>query len=209
MAVFKVPVVKGKGMVEIDTDKVPPRVWQAVVEAGLKALVNGGTSKITKATYEDEEELKAAAMEKAQERVQQMLDDTIKIAGTKAAGSKASGAVMTEARRLAKNFVKDQIKKAKGRIADYEPKEITAAANALLAQADGIGGEFIAQATKIIEERNAVASDGIDIASMIKVSASRKAKADKTAESRKAKALSAKQAGQTAKRKKPGAQAQA
>lgn len=197
MAIVQVPVVKGKGMVDIDTEKLNDDMFRAVVEAGLKVLVNGGTSKITKATYSDEAELKAAAMAKAEERVKELLEGTLKVPGRKAA-KKASGAVMTEARRLAKAHVKDLMRKAGIKISHVDAKEITGAANALLESMP----ELIEEAKANIEAREKTEVAGkIDIASLIKINPTKKAKADAEAKAKK-ETLSAKQAGMTAKAKK-------
>lgn len=211
MAIVQVPVVKGKGSVDIDIEKLPDDMYKAALEAGLKVLINGGASKITKAEYPDEAELKAAAMAKAEERVAQMLDGTLKLPGVKAA-KKASGAVMTEARRLAKAIILDLMRKQGIRKADVDAKEITAAANELIEQQPDILEE--AKANIEAREKSEVAGK-IDISALIKINPTKKAKNDaenaaKKAERAKNKPLSAKQAGMTAKaKKKPAAQAQA
>ena len=197
MAIVQVPVIKGKGVVDIDTEKLNDDMFRAVVEAGLKVLVNGGTSKITKATYSDEAELQAAAMAKAEERVKELLEGTLKVPGRKAA-KKASGAVMTEARRLAKAHVKDLMRKAGIKISHVDAKEITAAANKLLESMP----ELVEEAKANIEAREKTEVGGkIDIASLIKINPTKKAKAEAEAAAKKT-TLSAKQAGMTAKAKK-------
>lgn len=132
MGILNIPVTKGKATLAIDTDAIPEAVYAYALAEGLKVIMNKGMSKVTKVTYPVEDELKAAAMAVAEKNVEAIKNGTIKIPGAKSA-TKASGAVMTEARRLAKNIVKDQMKEAGLKISHYPAKEITAAANELLA----------------------------------------------------------------------------
>lgn len=200
MATLNVPVTKGKTTIEIDTEKLPDNVYQEALLQGLKVLANRGASKITKETYPDEDEMKAAAVAKAQEQVEALYEGKVRITGQKKAAG-ASGAVMTEARRLAKNLVKDGIKAAGMKVSHVESSVITKAANELLNSEQGPG--LIEQAKANLEERSKVKL-GIDIKSLVHESPKLKAKA----EERKAKAketLSAKQAGKV----KPRARAEA
>ena len=133
--VLNIQVIKGNGTVAINPAEVHGDVWSHVVVAGLKVVINGGASKVTATTYPDEAERQAEAMRIAQERVTKMLDGTLKIAspkGTKTTNEPA--AVMTEARRLAKNLVKEMIKEAKEKISQYSASDITQAANKLIEQ---------------------------------------------------------------------------
>ena len=200
MAIMNVPITKGKGTVQIDTDAIPEAVFAEALLQGLKVLLNRGASKITKETYPEAEEMKAAAMAKAQEQVEAVMSGNIKFTGGKAA-SKVSGAVKTEARRLAKAAVKDAIKASGGKVSHVEASEITKAANALLEQ----DPSFIAMAEANLAARAAIPV-AINVAA-IPVSEKLVAKANE----RKAKdQLSAKQAGKTAKHKaKPEARATA
>ena len=197
MTIYQVPVTKGKGTVEIDSDALPEAVYKEVFLQGLKVVTNRGTTKITKETYPDAEQLKAAAMAKAQEQVAAMLAGKIRIMGAKT--DKVSGAVMTEARRLARNLVKDAMKREGIKVSHVEASEITKAANALLAAQP----ELIEQAKTSLEERGKV-KVGIDVKAIpvsdkkVKAAAAKKAKDKAT--------LSATQAGRVAKHK-PGQQA--
>lgn len=193
MAILSVPVTKSKGSVEIDTDTIPEDVYKEALLQGLKVLVNRGASKITKASTKDEAELKALAQEKAEEQVELIMTSKIKFTGGSKA-KKASGAVMTEARRLARNLVKDEMKRQGIKISHVEAKEITAAANALLDEDPSI----VEQATANLAEREKTPIK-IDVKSMIKTSP----KLVAAAEAKKAKdQLSAKQAGKVKTRKK-------
>lgn len=209
MAKVNVKVIKGKSTVEIDTDSIPVEVYQEALLLGLQVLVNRGTSKITKAQYPVAEELQAAAMEKAVEQVELINTGKIKLTGqTKA--KKVSGAVMTEARRLARNIVKDAMKAAKIKISHVAAKDITAAANALLEERP----ELIEQAkTNIASREAAVEGEGEQtnkLLSLVKgIPIDQRKVAKDEAEKAKAKEqLSATQAGRPKARAK-GAQPQA
>lgn len=204
MAVVQVPVTKSKAFVEIDTDKLPQEVYEAALLEGLKALANKGMSKITLKGLEGEELSKAhaAAQAKAEENAAAMLDGSIKLPGRKAK-SKLPGETMTEARRLAKNLLKDEMKKAGIKVSHVPAKEITQAVKDLLAS--DMGKSILDQAQKNIDARKA-APDGagtISLASLLPDFDSLKqkgAESDAKAKER-GKQLSAKQAGMTAKRK--------
>lgn len=214
MAILQIPVVKSKSTIEIDTSLLSEEVYTEVVRLGLKELTNRGMSKVTKAAYGDADAKKAgfdsgeahmrdAAQKIATTNVEKIIKGDIRFSADGAV-KKASGVVMTEARRLAKAIVKYIIMSNKGRIADYEAKEITAAANALLNSE--AGKEILAKAEANIKEREAVKVEGVDIMSLIKTSPALVAKA----EARKSKAtLSKTQAGKVAPRAKPTAGATA
>ena len=199
----QVPVTKSKGYVTIDPEIIPPEVWDAVVLEGLKAFVNKGMSKILLKGLEGDDLAKAqaAAQAQAEKNAAAILDGSIKLPGRKAK-SKASGAVMTEARRLAKNFLKDEAKKQGIKVSHVPAKEWTAATKQLLESDQGKG--FIAQAEKnILARTEAPAAEGISLASLLPDFAElvkKGAESDAKAKER-GKQLSAKQAGMTAKRK--------
>jgi predicted RNase H-like HicB family nuclease len=203
MSIFKVPVVKSKGSVEIDYAQIPDDMLRHIIAAGLKVLVNGGTSKITKSTYPDEAELTTVAQAKAEERASEIIAGTLKVAGSKAKG-KTPAKVMTEARRLAKAYIKDQMREQGLKISHYDAKEITAAANDLLESMP----ELIAQAEANLKQREEVpVATKLDLSSLMKVNPAKVQKATEANE--KKKVLSAKQAGMTTKKKAKATQAQA
>lgn len=195
MTTLTIAVTKGKGTVDIDTDKLPDAVYAAALAEGLKVLVNKGMSKITKAELGDEETVKKEAMLKAASNVEAILAGTIKLAGAPKAGQKASGIVMTEARRLAKNLVKDAMKQAGIKISHVEPKEITAAANALLAE-----DPSIIETAKANVEARSKTPIAIDVSKLVHTSPALVAKAEAKKAAAKS-TLSAKQAGMVAKAK--------
>lgn len=206
MAILSVPITKGKGVIDIDTSAIPEDVYAEALLQGLKVLLNRGASKITKETYPVEDELKAAAMSKAQEQVELVMTSKIKFTKDKSS-NKSSGEVMTEARRLAKNIIKDEMKRAGIKISHVEPKEITAAANDLL-KADP---SLIETAKANLEARKATpVSDKINIKALIKESPALVAKAEaKKAKDKANRPLSKTQAGKAKPRTRPGQQASA
>lgn len=203
---LKIPVVKGKDTIDIFTDKLPDHVYREAMFQGLKVLINRSMSKITKTTYPKEDELKAAALAKAAEVLEALYAGKIRVTGAKA--DKVSGAVMTEARRLARNMVKDEMKRQGIKVSYVDSKDITAAANTLIAENPSI----IEEAKKSIEARDAKASQVAKalagVAKSIPINAAKQKKIeDKKAEA-KAQAkqqLSAMQAGKVATRQKPAA----
>ena len=206
MAKLSIPITKGKGTLEINTDDVsengdvPAEVYAEALLQGFKVLMNRGMSKITKELYSDPEELKTAAMAKAAENLELIRTGKIKfIGGAKTA--KLSGAVNTEAMRLARNLVKDEMKKSGIKISHVEASEITKAAKEVLASDNGASIIEMAKANLADRSKVPVASS---ILSSIKISDKKVAAAN----ARKAKdQLSAKQAGKVKVRAKAHASA--
>lgn len=197
MATLSIPVTKGKANVEFDTDALPDAVYQEALRLGLKELANRGMSKVTKAAYPNEDEMKAKAMEVAATNVENIVAGKIKFTGQKA--SKVSGAVKTEAMRLARNLVKDAIKANGGKISHYEASEITKAAKELL-EADQ---SLLKMAEDNIAAREQVGkTEKIDLS---KIATSPKLVAKAEAKKKGDGTLSAKQAGKVkTKAKAPG-----
>lgn len=202
MAKLQIPVTKSKGnFIEIDTETdLDDAVFKEVVFQGLKVLLNRGASKITRTSTKNEDEYKAQALEKAQEQLELVKTSKIKFTGV-GKEKKLSGAVNTEAMRLARNLVKDEMKKAGIKISHVEASEITKAAKEVLASENG--ASIIEMAKANLEERSKVPVAST-IVSGIKISE----KKVKAAEAKKAKdQLSAKQAGKVKVRAKAHAQA--
>ena len=131
MAELQIPITKAKGQfVTIETDAIPADVYAEAMVQGLKVLLNRGTSKITSAHYPDATERSAAAVEMAAKQLDLVMTSKIKFTGQKKA--KTSGAVNTEAMRLARNLVKDEMKRQGIKISHVEASEITKAAKGLL-----------------------------------------------------------------------------
>lgn len=208
MATLNVPITKAGAALSVDTDALPEEAFRAVVEAGLKALLNLGMSKILTKGLEGDKlsEAQAAALAKATENLDNLKAGKVKRGRSTAKdanGNKVSGPVMTEARRLAKEVVKNEIRAAGMKISHIEASVITKAANELIA-ADP---SFITKATENLEARSQVKTT-INISTLVHESPKLVAKAEKAKAERKTQ-LSAKQAGKVAPRKSRDAGANA
>lgn len=197
--IYTIPVSKGKASIDIAVDDVPDDVYKEALMLGLKELVNRGMSKITVAKLEGAElqKAQAAAMAQAAKNVEAIKTSNIKFAGKKAKSGE-SAVVMTEALRLAKNLVKDEIKRAGGKISHYKASEITLAAKELLAQDDSL----VAQAKANLEEREKTPVK-VNIMALVKEDPELVKKAEAKKAEKKVAGLSAKQAGMTKTRAKP------
>ncbi len=208
---YKVPV-KGGGHVEVEgVSQFPDNVYIAIVTAGLKDLLNRGMTKVgplkvDAAKGHDEatvEASKAKAMEIATANLANLVQGKLpRMAGVKASDGKIPGVVMTEARRLARNVIKDEIKKAGEKISHYDAKDITAMANELLK--DEAGKELLEQAKANVAARDSAPKPTTSIADLqaklgISVNATKVAKAAEKKAAAKASSggvLSAAKAGQ-------------
>ena len=156
---LQVPITKaGPGQYqEVDTDAVPEPQFVHILQEGAKVIINGGGSKLTpysKATTDEEREtFRTAAVELAAKRYAQMLANELSTGrGRSAKTDGIPAAVVTEARRIARDLVKDTIKHNGGRVSHYKPSDITAAANDLLADEEQ-GPGFIAMARENLAAR--------------------------------------------------------
>lgn len=187
---YIVPITKAKTTLEVDVSNIPDEVWDEVVLQGLKAVLNRGMSKITAKDTKDAEEMKRLALEAGQKNLNDLFEGKTKITGQKKAKA-ASGAVMTEARRLAKAIVKDECKKAGLKVSHIPAKQITEAANALLEARP----DLVEQAKANLEERaKAKVPEGFNIKSLLHEDPKLAAKAEARAKVGKGQ-QSAKQAG--------------
>lgn len=203
MAIISVPIVKGKGVVEFDTDALPEAVFAEAVLQGLKTLVNRGMSKITVKDLGSAEEVQKEAMIVAQQNVAKINSGDIKFSGkTKAATAKLDKAVGTEALRIARERVRDALKAAGKKLYAVKASEITTAAKELI----GLDPSIIAAAEAAIKARSE-APTSVDLSAIIsavKEDGAKIAKAEaKKAEEKASKPLSAKQAGAVKGRKPP------
>jgi hypothetical protein len=201
--------VRGKcGSIEVDPEKITDdAMYEFIFKTGLDTLVNKvGMSKIatgiTKLSGAEAERAKAAVLKQAQENVEAIYAGTLKGARAK---SKVSGAVNTEAMRLAKAQVKELLRANGYKISAFDAKEITAYAKSVLEA----NPDLLKKAEANLAERAATPVKGIDITKMLgahatdetfkakpKVPPKPKAKGEKAQ-------LSAKQAGLVAPRAKP------
>jgi len=200
MGIMNIKVTKANRTIAVDTSELPDEAYQFVLQKGLEALMNARMSKILTKDLEGDKlaEAQEAAAKIAEENLSNLKAGKISKGrgGTKDAnGNKVSAVVMTEARRLAKEVVKNEIRAAGMKISHVEASVITKAANELIA-ADP---SFIEAATANIEGRKQVKS-AINIADLVHESPKLVAKAEKAKAERKT-TLSAKQAGKAAPRK--------
>ena len=201
MSTMNIKVTKAGKSLEVDLQELPDEAYQFVLQKGLEALLNARMSKVLTKDLEGEKlaEAQAAALKIAEENLSNLKAGKISKArgGAKDAnGNKVAANVMTEARRLAKEVVKNEIRAAGMKISHIEASVITKAANELIA-ADP---SFIENAKANIEARSAVKS-AINIANLVHESPKLVAKAEAAKAERKTQ-LSAKQAGKAAPRKK-------
>lgn len=153
MPTFVIKIPKAGANVSVDWDALPDNVKLHVIEQGLGKLLNAATTKITAALVPDEAERKAQALSLANKRLDGLNAGKVTSRASSKDG-KVSGVVMTEARRLAKNIIKAQIKAAGEKISHYEAKAITEAANAYLSEHP----ELIESANASIEASKALAA---------------------------------------------------
>ena len=193
----KFALKNGAGEIEVDTAKLPDDVYREVLIQGLKVIAERSMSKITKEAYPDETERKAAIKAKALENVDDMYSGKTKITGQKAV-KKASGAVMVEAMRIARNLVKDAMKANKIKISTVKASQITTVAKQLIDQQPDI----LAQAEANLKTR-AETPVKLDIGALIHADPEKVRKdEEKKAKAAADKPLSAKQAGKVAPRAK-------
>ena len=203
--IISVPITKaGKDVaIDVDTGLLSDDMYALVMAEGLKAVLNSRMSKVGPVTkLEKEGKTDELAKERdlalgiAKDNLAKLLAGDIK-AKSKSAKSDLPREVQTEARRIAREIVKNQIRAAGGKPSHYAAKDITMAAD-----------EFIKSDASIVEKakENLANRSGIkpsvDIGTLIKESPALVAKAKEKAAKNKAPGLSAKQAGMIPARKK-------
>lgn len=195
--IIPITLKNGAGVVDVDTARLPDAVYREALLQGLKVLAERAMSKLTKEAYPDEAERKGAIHAKALANVEDMYQGKVKLTGAVAV-KKASGAVMTEAMRLARNLVKDAMKAEKIKISTVKASDITIAAKAFI-EADP---SIITTAEANLEARAATPTK-INISALIKADPELVKKAEAKAAAAKAeKPLSKTQAGKVAPRAK-------
>jgi hypothetical protein len=212
MAIMQVPVTKGKGFVELDTDSLPEGVYAEALLQGLKTLVNRGMSKVTEKDLGSKELVISEAMLVAAKNVEKIVAGDIKFSGkAKATAGKVDKAVTTEAMRIARDRIRDAIKAdGKKKLYAIKASEISAAAKELLA----VDPSILEQAEANLRAR-AETPAAVDMSALIagmkedhtKIAAKEAEKAAKKAEKSDKAPLSAKQAGMV-KGRKPQAKLQ-
>lgn len=208
--VLQIPITKGKAAIAVNLDPIEEggdltaEVYKEALIQGLKVILNRGMSKITKETYPNEEEMKAAAMAKAKETFEAMRENNIRFMGAKKV-KEVTGEVMTEAMAVARKHVKQYLKDNKVKISHVKASEITKHAKALLANYP----EILEEAKRTVAARKEAAKSGMDLGGLfgnIQTDPNLVAKDEAEKAERKA-ASSATKAGKVAFRAKPGQQA--
>jgi len=204
--IINVPIAKaGKDAnLTVDVSLLSEEMYALCLAEGLKSILNSRMSKVGPVTKLEKEgkleELKTnqeLALKIAQDNLTKLMAGDIK-AKSKAAKSDLPRDVQTEARRIARDIVKNQIRASGGKPSHYSAKDITAAAD-----------EFIKRDPSIVEDAKAALAKRagnkpeVNISDLIKESPSLVAKAKAKADANKASGLSAKQAGMVPTRKKP------
>lgn len=205
MANLRVPIAKGgkDAYIDVDYDLIPTEQLTNVAINGLVTILNARMSKvgaITKLEGKALEDAKAMAMKIANENLESLMANRTKPKG-KAAKSDHPREVMTEARRIAKEMVKNKLRAANRRISHVAASDITKAANMMIESDPSI----IEKAREAIAERanltNTMTSE-IDVTSMVPEDPKKVAKAEKAKTDRRGQ-LSATQAGLVAPRQRP------
>lgn len=197
--------------IPVDVNTIPlGEGWNEVVRLGLEAVANARMSKVgavTKMTGADLEKANAAALQIANENLEALKTGNLKPKGKgKGVASNIPGdtpaarrELQTEARRIGRELVKNEIRKAGLKPSHVAASEITKAADAMIAQDPSI----IAQAQANIASRGNLTSE-IDLGKFVDIGKA-KAKGEeakaKTAATKAAAPLSKTQAGIVAKRK--------
>ena len=186
-------ISKAKRTIAVDTTTISDEMFSEIVYRGLADVLNSGMSKITVAKLEGEqlEKAKSAAFEKAEENLKALLAGEIKPKGTRGKKtSKVPTEIKTEALRLAKAAITDQIKQDGGKVSHYAKSDITKWAKELL-EADA---SYFTMAETSLAQRKATPVK-ISLAAL-KPSEKLVAAAEaKKANSKKGNPISAKQAG--------------
>lgn len=194
MAEMEIKVIKGRGSLKVDLEKIPPEVVAEIWAQGLITILNRGMSKIVGQDTEKNPnpEKREKAMEIANKNLEKLYAGEVrKTSGVKQA--KAGGEIMTEARRLAKLEVKAALKEQGVKVSYVASSEITRLSNELLNSDEG--KPLIEIATKTVEARKTDKPTIKVNVTSVQVDEKLKAKAEKQKEERRA-ATAAKRAAQ-------------
>ncbi len=141
--ILKIKINKAGTHLDVDTGRFSEEVYAHIFVKGLEPLLNARMSKIHVKDLEGEElaAAQADALKIAEENLNNLYEGKItrgRAAAKTKDGKKVDREVMTEARRLAKEIIKDEIRAAGKKPSHFEPSEITKAANSLLEADDSI-----------------------------------------------------------------------
>jgi hypothetical protein len=153
-SIVSVFIAKAKASLDVDISKLPDDVYNEVIQKGLQSVLGRGMSEIKTGALEGAELVKAqeAALEVAAANLDKCYKGEIRFMAAKR--TKVKGKERTEAMRIAKQIVKDQMKAEGLKISHYSAKEITAAAEQVLADNPEILEQAKENLAKIEEERS-------------------------------------------------------
>ena len=216
--IFKVPVDKAipGTTIDVDLDSIPDDYIDYIYVHGMTAIINAGKttkaaalSGITKLSDADKAKAYARSMAISEKNLADLYAG--KFAIKKSKGKKASDAdglpkaVQTEARRIAREMVRDDIRAAGGKVSHYSAADITKVADQYIADNPAIVEK--AQANLAAVKDTAAHMTKVNIGDFIKPDPKKVAEAEANkqaaAERKAAKPLSAKQAGMTTTKAKP------
>lgn len=208
---MQILITKAKKTLGVMVSSLSDEMFQEAIYRGLSDILNSGMSKITTKDLEGAELAKAqdAAFAKAEDNLKTLMDGKVKHKGQRGSAktSKHSREVTTEAMRLARDVIKDQIRADGGKPSHYKASDVSKWAKELL-EADP---SYYDMASVSIESRKQkpIAISLAGLKPDEKLVANDKARASK-AKPKAAGQLSAKQAGKVAPpRQKPQAGATA
>lgn len=213
MAILQIKIPKGgkDATLSVNSDEfTDDEVYANIFKLGLETALNLRMSKVgpvTKLTGAELDKAHASAMTIASENLIALKSGEFKFPGAKAKSAEPRE-VINEAHRLAKEFIRDQIKASGYTVSHIPPKDITAAAKALVDK----DTTYIERAKESLAARKAVPTSTIDLAALgirpdpVKVEKAAKAKEERNT---RAKTLSKTQAGKVAPRAKPKAPVEA
>ncbi len=154
---LSIPIIKAKGkFIEVDPSELSDEVYQHVLMAGLKVLLNSrmtssSVGAVTKLEGKDLVNAQAKAMEIANENLADLKAGKIKHTRGKAK-STIPTAVRAEAMRLAKTAIKDYVRSIGEKPSHYSDKAYTAKAKEYVEN----DPQYLTQAQANIEARKAV-----------------------------------------------------
>ena len=127
-----IKITKAKDTVEVETSAFPIEVYDEALALGLAVLANRGQSKLTGTSIPDDDERAAESAAIATKTLADMYAGKIRrTSGVKSAKG-ARGEIAVEARRLAKFYVKEQLKEEGLRVSLIKPAIITRLAQELI-----------------------------------------------------------------------------
>lgn len=144
-----VMISKAKRSLDVDVNALPEEVYQEVIIKGLQSVLGRGMGEVKIAGLEGDALKKEqdAAFTIAQENLEKCYKGEIRLMAAKKV--KTKGKERTEALRIAKQLVKDQMKEEGLKVSHYSAKEITLAAEQVLED----NPDILEEAKRILAER--------------------------------------------------------